>query len=116
MVDRVVKAVKRSRADMWDAFKRGISITGYRYYDIPAEIKYRYPAPGSCDLGVEDHPNLYKNDWKTPFRMSDYNISKIEQTTRDDDPASAENCHSYVPTFDPSHPMKGKYDAQQQNY
>jgi len=111
MVDRVVNAVKKSRADMWGAFKRGISITGYRYYDIPPEIKYRYPAPGSCDLSVEDHPNLYKNDWKTPYRMSDYNISKPEVTIRDDDPMSAENCYAFIPKFDETGAMKGKYDA-----
>lgn len=47
---------------------------GHKYYDIPKEIKYRYPAPGSCPLDVEDHPNLYKKHWKTPFRHSPYNI------------------------------------------
>lgn len=68
MVDRIVKTVKKGRADAWDAFKKALSITGYKYYVPPAEVKYRYPAPGSCALDVEDHPNLYKNNWKTPFR------------------------------------------------
>jgi hypothetical protein len=51
-----------------------LSITGYKYYVPPPEVKYRYPAPGSCALDVDDHPNLYKNNWKTPFRQSDYNV------------------------------------------
>jgi len=74
MVDRIVKTVKKGRADVWEAFKKSISITGYKYYVPPPEVKYRYPAPGSCALDVDDHPNLYKNNWKTPFRQSDYNI------------------------------------------
>jgi len=86
MVDRIIKTVKKSRADAWDAFKRSISITGYKYYVPPPEVKYRFPAPGSCALDQDDHPNLYKNDWKTPFRQSDYNIQKIELIYDDDDP------------------------------
>ena len=103
-MDKIVKAVKRSRADAWDAFKRGISITGYRYYDIPPEIKYRYPAPGSCPMSVEDHPNLYKNDWKLPFRVSEYNIAKIEMRIEDDDPRQNVQYHAFLPEFDPSDP------------
>jgi len=68
MVDRIIKTVKKGRADAWDAFKKTLSITGYKYYVPPVEVKYRYPAPGSCALDVEDHPNLYKNNWKIPFR------------------------------------------------
>lgn len=74
MVDKFVRHVKRGRAEVWDSFKSAISITGYKYYVPPPEVKYRYPAPGSCALDETDHPNLYKNNWKTPFRHSDYNI------------------------------------------
>jgi hypothetical protein len=70
----IVNTVKIARADAWSAFKAGISIRGYKYYEPPKELKYRYPAPGSCPHDVEDYPHLYKNDWKTPFRQSEYNI------------------------------------------
>lgn len=85
-MDKVVNTVKKTRADMWGAFKAGLSIKGYKYYEPPSQIKYRYPAPGSCSLDHLDHPNLYKNDWKTPFRQSDYNIQKIELVYDDEDP------------------------------
>lgn len=114
-MDKVVNAVKRSRADMWGTFIKSLQITGYRYYEPPAEIKYRYPAPGSAPLDYEDHHNLYKNDWKTPFRTSEYNIQAIEQTLRDDDPLQAENYVSNIPTWDPSDPQKGMYDQLQLN-
>jgi len=84
MVDRVVHATKKAQKDMWGAFKAGLAIKGYAYYEPPAEIKYRYPAPGSCSLDVKDHPNLYKNDWKVPYRNSDYYISKVEWAEDDD--------------------------------
>jgi len=86
MANKLVTAVKKSRADAWGAFKSAISIKGYKYYEMPEAVAYRYPAPGSCALDETDHPNLYKNDWKTPFRTSEYNIRPIEQTLRDDDP------------------------------
>ena len=73
-------------------------------------MKYRYPAPGSCALDVQDHPNLYKNDWKTPYRTSDYNIAQIEVALSDDDPLQAESYVTSVPKFDVDHPFKGKYD------
>ena len=85
MVDRVITAGKKARRDAWAAFKTGLQIKGYKYYQPPEQIKYRYPAPGSCPLDVADHPNLYKNDWKTPFRNSDYNIQKVEWSYDDDD-------------------------------
>ena len=84
MVDRVVHATKKAQKDMWGAFKEGLAIKGYAYYEPPAQIKYRYPAPGSCPLDVADHPNLYKNDWKVPFRNSDYNIAKVEWAEDDE--------------------------------
>lgn len=75
MADKVVGIVKKGRAEAWSAFKKGISITGYKYYQPPSAYKFRFPSPGSCQLDWADHPNLYKNDWKTPFRQSEYNIS-----------------------------------------
>jgi hypothetical protein len=111
MVDRVIKAVKKGRGDMWDAFKKSISITGYKYYEPPEGIKYRFPAPGSCSLDVKDHPHLYKNDWKTPFRASDYNISKKEWAYEDEDPRQALNYVGHLPKLsDESHKRNYKYD------
>lgn len=110
MVDRVTKAAWKAQGDMWGAFKAGISIKGYRYYEPPATIKYRYPAPGSCSLDVADHPNLYKNDWKVPFRNSEYNIAKIERTLEDMDPLQAENTISKFVDLDPNHKLAGPYD------
>lgn len=110
MADKVIKTVKKARGEMWSAFKVGLQIKGYKYYEPPAAIKYRYPAPGSCSLDVTDHPNLYKNDWKVPYRTSDYNIAKIEVAYRDDDPEQAENYVTKVPELDASDPVRGKYD------
>jgi hypothetical protein len=36
MVDRVVTAGKNARRDAWAAFKTGLQIKGYRYYEPPA--------------------------------------------------------------------------------
>ena len=110
MADKVIKFVKKGRADVWHAFKRGISITGYRYYDIPQNLKYRYPAPGSCPMDEIDHPNLYDNDWKLPYRNSIHNIRKIELSYEDDDPRMNVNYVPAKPTWDPSDPVKGPYD------
>ena len=112
MVDRVVKAVKKGRGDMWDAFKKTISITGYKYYEPPEGIKYRFPSPGSCSLDVADHPNLYKNDWKTPFRTSEYNVSKVEWAYDDEDPRQAINYVGALPKIaDASHKRNHGYDS-----
>ena len=78
MTDKVVKVVSKAKNELWGSFKSAISIKGYHYYKPPVEVKYRYPAPGSCALDEEDHFNLYKNDWKEPFRTSEYNITRIE--------------------------------------
>lgn len=110
MADKVINTVKKARGDMWSAFKVGLQIKGYKYYQPPSAIKYRYPAPGSCSMDVTDHFNLYKNDWKTPYRTSDYNVQKIEVSYRDDDPEQAENCISKIPTWDVDHPTHGPYD------
>lgn len=77
---------------------------------MPEGIKYRYPAPGSCPLDVMDNPNLYKNDWKVPFRNSDYNIQKVEWSYDDDDLRQAENYVSKALTHNPNDKLAGKYD------
>lgn len=72
---------------------------GYGYYQPPPEVKYRYPAPGSSPHDRNDHPNLYKKHWKTPFRQSPYNIQKIQK------PYTDEHHEVYVsayPVFDPT--------------
>jgi hypothetical protein len=107
---RLIQAVKKTRADTWDAFIKGISLTGYKYYQPPSAVKYRFPAPGSCALDYEDHPNLYKQDWKTPFRMSEYNISKDEWAEAWDDPAVAERYISRLPYLNAESRRSGKYD------
>jgi len=78
-MDKVVAKVKQTRHNWWEAFKLSLKIRGYEYYKPPPEIKYRYPAPGSCALTPEDRPNLYKKHWKTPFRESPYNIQIKEK-------------------------------------
>ena len=112
MADKIVTAVKKSRADVWASFKKGISITGYKYYKPPPEVKYRYPAPGSCALDTTDRAHMYKLDWKTPFRVSDYNVRSIELSYDDDDPRSAINYSSSIPQFDGTHKRFGKYDQE----
>lgn len=79
MTDKVVNAVYKTRKELWNSFKQAISIKGYHYYQPPPEVKYRYPAPGSCAFDQEDHFHMYKNDWKEPFRTSEYNISRKEK-------------------------------------
>ena len=84
-MDKIIKKVHKTRLNWWDAFKGAISLHGYYYYKPPPELKYRYPAPGSCPLDELDHPNLYKSHWRTPFRDSPYYIQKKEKKL-DDDP------------------------------
>jgi hypothetical protein len=111
MTDKVVKAIKRGRADMWDSVVKGLSITGYKYYK-PHEslgIHFRYPAPGSGALDWEDHPNLYKQHWKTPFRQSEYNISQKEK--------KVDRSKAYIgwtPELDPNNPTDAKVMMYQQ--
>ena len=109
MADKLLKAAQRARQDMWKSMKNGVWIHGYEYYKPPEEISYRYPAPGSCPLDESDHPNLYKNDWKTPFRNSEYNIARIETKYDDDDPRQATSYISAKPSFDTTG-KRGHYD------
>ena len=99
MVDQALKRVGQAQAHSWKAFKNFINLHGYMYYEIPPELKYRYPAPGSCPLTREDRPNLYKKHWKTPFRDSVYNIRPREKFYSD-----AENTTHHIqaiPQVDP---------------
>ena len=73
-MDKVLGKINQTRLNWWEACKLGLSIRGYRYYEHPKELKYRYPAPGSSPLDERDRPNLYKKHWKTPYRESPYNI------------------------------------------
>ena len=110
MADKVVKFIKKGRSDVWNAFKKGIRPTGYAYYEPPANLKYRYPAPGSCPLDEMDHPNLYDNDWKLPYRNSVHNVRKVELVYEDNDPRMNMNYVPKKPTWDASHPIRGPYD------
>ena len=94
MAKRLLNFVKKGHADMWHAFKEGSRPAGYYYYEgrpdthgsMPEQLKYRFPAPGSCPLDEIDHPNLYDNDWKLPYRNSVHNIRPIELKYEDEDP------------------------------
>ena len=99
MVDKLMTKVKATRNTWFEAFRMGVSVKGHYYYEIPEQIKYRYPAPGSCPLDKVDHPNLFKKHWKTPFRESPYNIRQKEKTY-----TTAENTDHFIqeiPTLDP---------------
>ena len=99
-MDKVYLRLNATRHNWWEAFKLSISIKGYKYYKPPPELKYRYPAPGSAPLDEVDHPNLYKNHWKTPYRDSHYNIQKKERPITD-----LENVEVYAsstPEFSPN--------------
>ena len=111
MVDKFVKHVKRARAEAWGTFGRALKPVGYHYYTPPEAVKYRYPAPGSCALEEHDHPNLFKNDWKTPFRHSEFNIQPIERTYWDDDAEQAEHFISKMPEEHPDFPRWGRDDS-----
>lgn len=95
-----MQKARATRTNWFEAFKLAGSVKGHKYYAIPEAIKYRYPAPGSCPMDVEDHPNLYKKHWKTPFRSSPYNIRQKEKTY-----TTAENTDHFIgeiPTIDPA--------------
>lgn len=99
-MDKVLGKINQTRLNWYQAFKGGIGIKGYDYYKHPAELKYRYPAPGSCALDEVDHPHLYKKHWKTPYRESPYNIQKRERRITDEE--GTETFASHFPEFDPT--------------
>ena len=73
-MDKVIGKIKNVRFNWWEAFKQGVKLNGYEYYKPPKEIKYRYPAPGSVPLDKRSKPNLFKKDFKLPYKDSLYNI------------------------------------------
>jgi len=99
-MDKVLGKLNQTRLNWYQAFKGGIGIKGYDYYKVPAELKYRYPAPGSCPHDEVDHPNLYKKHWKTPYRESPYNIQKKERKITDEE--NVEVYASSIPELDPT--------------
>ena len=71
MVDKILKRIETTNKNMWTHFKKSTNISNnYKYYEIPPNLKYRYPAPGSCQPTQADQPHLFKKHWKTPFRRS----------------------------------------------
>ena len=109
-INKLKNRLSSTRKEVWSAFKGGLKIKGYEYYQPPAAVKYRYPAPGSCALDETDKFNMYKSDWKQPFRTSEYNIQKINLTYHDDDPREAMTYVSDIPKLDGSRPRHGVYD------
>ena len=105
-MDKALKQAHKTKGNWWGAFKDSVNLPGYRYYDAPKELKYRYPAPGSCSHDQVDHPNLFKRHWKTPFKDSQFNIRTDERAW--DTNEGFDSCISGKPTFDPSN----KYDAE----
>lgn len=99
-MDKIAGKINQTRLNWWVAFKNGIKVKGYQYYQPPPELKYRYPAPGSSPLDEVDHPHLFKKHWKTPYRESPLNIQKKEKLITDE-----ENVDMYAtkaPEFDPN--------------
>mmetsp|Transcript_31773 Transcript_31773/g.43029 ORF Transcript_31773/g.43029 Transcript_31773/m.43029 type:complete len:107 (+) Transcript_31773:40-360(+) len=78
-MDKILKQAHKTKGNAWAAFKDACNLPGLRYYDHPAELKFRYPAPGSCAHDKTDHPNLFKRHWKTPFKDSHLNIRTDER-------------------------------------
>merc|ERR1712166_639841 len=79
MVDKVATSINRTRKNWYNAFKMSLQIKGYEYYQLPGEIRYRYPAPGSCAHDDHSYPHLFKKHWKIPFRDSHLNIRHKEK-------------------------------------
>lgn len=107
MVDKLLSKAKTTRNNWFEAFKLAGNVKGHKYYEIPAALKYRYPAPGSCPLDKSDHPNLYKKHWKTPFRDSPYNIRQKEKTY-----SIAENSDHFLPEIPQLDPENNEFDRQ----
>lgn len=99
-MDKVLGKVNQTRLNWYNAFKNGVNLKGYGYYKPPAELKYRYPAPGSVAHETNDHPHLYKKHWKTSFRESNYNIQKKEKLITDEENVAL--FASSTPEFDPN--------------
>jgi len=82
MVDKIVNKVYQTRNNWYSAFKSSIQIKGYKYYEIPGELRYRYPSPGSVAMDEVSYPHLYKKHWKISFKESPHNIRRKEVKVR----------------------------------
>jgi hypothetical protein len=47
-MEKLATKINKTRLNWWVSFKEGLKIKGYEYYQPPPELRYRYPAPGSC--------------------------------------------------------------------
>ena len=97
-MDKVVTTFRATRERWYEAFKLARGVRGHAYYKIPDGIKYRYPAPGSCPHDKDDHQNLFKPHWKTPYRDSPYNIRPVEK--KYDDMVNTDHFIGAIPQFD----------------
>lgn len=86
-MNRLINKAQSTRKNWFEAFKVSCNIHGYEYYEMPAEIRYRYPAPGSGALDSTSYPHLFKKHWKTPFRDSQFNIRQKPKTISMEDDA-----------------------------
>ena len=117
MVDKILTRVERTKANWWTHLKKSVNISNnYKYYEIPENLKYRYPSPGSCEQAREDHPNLYKVHWKTPFRESQYNIRPKEKriTPEDGENWLSKSYGKGLPELDPNNPNDAETLQQQE--
>lgn len=73
-MDKIVGGIKRARRTVWNDFKDFLKNPGYKYYEMPKELKFRYPAPGSVAEKEDFINNCDKTDWSTPYEKSGYNI------------------------------------------
>jgi hypothetical protein len=99
-MNRISHIVNKTKKNWFDAFKVACNIHGYNYYEIPENLRYRYPAPGSCALDKTSHPHLFKRHWKTPFRDSHLNVRMKEKTVSWEDDAN--HYMSRLPELDPA--------------
>lgn len=118
MVDKILARVERTKTNWWTHLKKASNISNnYKYYEIPENLKYRYPSPGSCDPAKEDHPNLYKIHWKTPFRESPYNIRPKEKRPEigwdDGENWISKTYGKGLPELDPNNPNDAETLMQQ---
>ena len=87
-MDKVVSKLTKTQENWWTAFKFGMNLRGYDYWKKPDELKYRYPAPGSVPDSKENHPYLFKHNWRTPFKDSPFDVRYIERAQQLQDGAT----------------------------
>ena len=103
MVDKILARVEATQKNWWTHLKKSVNISNnYKYYEFHPNLKYRYPAPGSCEMTAHDRPHMFKKHWKTPFRYSQYNIRQIEKVKTLED--RSEHWISSLPDLDPNNP------------